>query len=143
MKFAFKQAQIAFDKNEVPIGCIVVDSKQQIISSQHNQTHKSKKILQHAEILAINKACEVKKQKFLTDCDLYVTLEPCLMCFAAIALVRFRKVYYGLEDKKFGAFSSGIINNFNNKIYNKVDYYGGFMEDKISQLMKEFFQSKR
>jgi cytosine deaminase len=143
MELAFKQAKLAFTQNEIPVGCVVIDSNAKIISSQYNKTHNSKKILQHAEILAINESCEIKNQKFLEDCDLYVTLEPCLMCFSAIALARIKRVYYGIGDKKFGVFSSGMLGDFNNKQYNKAQYYGGFMEDEIAQLMKSFFQSKR
>jgi len=143
MELALKQAQIAFAKDEVPVGCVIIDDKGKIISSQHNKTHKSKKILQHAEILAINEACEVTNQKFLTNCNLYVTLEPCLMCFAAISLARIDKIYYGINDKKFGAFSSGLIANFENAHYNKPQYYNGFMEDEIAEIMKSFFQKKR
>ena len=144
MRLALSQAKVAFSKNEVPVGCIILDHKsQKVIASSHNQNHTLKNPINHAEISAITIACSTKKNKILDDCDLYVTLEPCLMCFAAISFARIRRVYYGIEDQKFGAFSANKIQNSLNPNYFQNEYYGGFLEDDILELMQKFFQNLR
>ena len=144
MRLALAQAEIAFTKNEDPIGCVIVDRKsQKVIAKAHNKNHALKNPIYHAEILAINEACSVKQNKILDDCDLYVTLEPCLMCFSAISFTRIKRVYYGVEDQKFGAFSASKIQNSSNPNYFQNEYYGGFLEERILSLMQKFFQNLR
>jgi cytosine deaminase len=144
MRLALAQAEIAFTKNEVPVGCVIVDhNRQKVIAEAHNKSQALKNPIYHAEIVAINEACFAKQNKILDDCDLYVTLEPCLMCFAAISFARIKRVYYGIEDQKFGAFSASKIQNSPNPNYFQNEYYGGFLEDRILSLMQKFFQNLR
>jgi tRNA(adenine34) deaminase len=101
MKEAFKEAQKAYKKDEVPVGAVIVkDGK--IIARGYNQKEKCKNAIKHAEIIAIEKACEKLKNWHLEGCELYVTLEPCLMCCGAIIQSRIKKLYYGVKSERFG-----------------------------------------
>ena len=103
----------------------------------------SKKILQHAEILAINESCVIKNQKFLEDCDLYVTLEPCLMCYGACIHARIDRLIFATEDQKSGV----VINNLNlqeESFFNhKISVSSGILATESSELLKKFFQERR
>lgn len=142
MKLAIEQAKIAESMDEVPIGCIIV-SNGEIISRAHNLRHTTKQAIAHAEILAISKACEKLNVWQLTDCDLYVTLEPCPMCAGAILQSRIRNVYFGAYDLKGGSYGS----NFNLNEIKNLNHYptvtGGILEEECSALLKKFFKNKR
>lgn len=142
MQIALKQAQLAFENNEVPVGAIIIENNQ-IISSAHNLCHAQKNPLAHCELIAIQQACTFKNSRYLSGCDIYITLEPCLMCYGAIALAKIRRIYFGATDEKFGA----ISNNFNifkqPLAYHKTEVYGGIGEGKSKELLQKFFQIKR
>ncbi|MBL0725385.1 MAG: nucleoside deaminase [Alphaproteobacteria bacterium] len=141
MEKAFQESVKAFNKDEIPVGCVIVFNDK-IITSNHNIT--GEKCLQtaHAEMLAIENACKALSTSFLTKCDLYVTMEPCPMCGYAIKLSRIRRVYFGCYNYKNGAFG-GNLNLVNFGLGYNVDIYGGIQESKHSSLLKEFFSSKR
>lgn len=134
---ALKQAQMAFEANEVPIGAVIV-CKNKIIAKAHNQTEKLNDPTAHAEILAITTACEYLGSKYLTDCTLYVTLEPCSMCAGAIFWSQLEKIVYGASDEKRGytAFNTNII-------LPKTTIINGIKAEECSALVKDFFKKLR
>ena len=98
----------------------------------------------HAEINAIRTACQARKELYLSDCTMYVTLEPCAMCYAAIVNSRLKKLIYGLPSPKYGAFSSNHSTCQNiERVVKNTEVYGGFYQSEISQIMKEFFEVRR
>ena len=143
MDQALIQAKLAFDSGEVPVGAVIVDTKtNQIISQAYNQNITLNDVTAHAEILAIKKASKIKDTQRLEDCDLYVTLEPCAMCAAAISFARIRKVYFGAHDEKFGAISLGN-KIFSEGSYFKTEFYGDISALESQKLLKDFFAKKR
>lgn len=126
---------------DVPVGAVIVcDDK--IIAQGQNKREKDNNSLLHAEIEAINQACKVKNSKYLTDCILYVTLEPCPMCAGAIINSRIGKVIFGAYDEKAGCF--GTVTNFNDLSFNhKPEIIGGYMESECSKILSEFFSKNR
>ncbi len=142
MKAALNEAKKAFLEDEVPVGAVVVRGDK-IIAKAHNQRERKNVATHHAELLAIEKACKKLNSWRLDDCDLYVTLEPCIMCAGAIINARIKKVYYGAKEPKGGAceskfslLSSGVLNW-------QTDYEGGVMEKECSFLITDFFKAKR
>ena len=144
MQIAIQEAKKAMQNDEIPVGCIIVNSKtNQIISQSHNKTKTNQNHTHHAEMLCINKAFEVVKQNSLQSFDMYVTLEPCPMCAFAICLSKIDNLYIGTLSEKTGSIVSNI-QMFEQKICNhKTNIYHGFMEAECSQLLKNFFQNKR
>ena len=139
---ALKEAELAAQEDEVPIGCIVVKDDK-IISRAHNQRDKSHNPLGHAETLAIKKASEIIGDWQLVDCELYVTIEPCIMCAGAIIQSRIKKVVYGAPDLKGGAFGGSIdVMNANN-INHHPEIISGVLEKECAQIIKDYFKSKR
>ena len=142
MKIAFQEAIKAFDKDEVPVGAIVVKNNK-VIGKGHNMTRSLKDPTAHAEIIALSSACEYLQTERLTDCQIYVTLEPCPMCAGAILHSRFSQLIFSAYDKSYGACGS-VINLFEPKKFNHsvqiVDY---IMENESIQLLQEFFKTKR
>lgn len=136
MKQALKQAQLAFDQDEVPVGAVVV-ANEQIIARAHNFTEKLNDVTAHAEMQAITAASEFLGGKYLTDCTLYVTLEPCAMCAGALNWSQIGNVVYGALDEKRGA------GRFNGIYHPKTKVKGGVLEDACGELIREFFKSKR
>jgi tRNA(adenine34) deaminase len=142
MKEALKQAQIAFNKDEVPIGMVIVH-KNKIIAKAYNQVEMLKDPTAHAEMLALTEACNFLGNKWLLDCIVYVTIEPCSMCAGALVLSRVKKIVYGACDPKAGACGS-VINIANNKKLNhRIEVKSGVLEKDCSLLLKEFFIKKR
>ena len=142
MHEALKEASIAASEDEVPIGCVIV-KKDEIIARAHNQRDKTNNPLGHAEILAIKQASELLEDWQLVDTELYVTVEPCLMCAGAIIQSRIRKVIYGAPDFKGGAFG-GSINVLDAKnINHRPEVIKGILEPECSQIIKNYFKSKR
>ena len=143
MNKALDQANKALLINEVPIGAILVDNKtHKIINSAHNLIESTQNATAHAEILLINKANNQNSNKFLKETSIFVTLEPCAMCAAAISEMRIERIYFGAYDKKKGSLESIM------KIYNKNHYfipevYGGINEQECSNLLRSFFKTKR
>jgi len=144
MEQALKQAQIAFDKNEVPIGAVIVDRlNHKIIATGYNKSEEVGNALYHAEIIAINEACKIISSKNLIDYDIYVTLEPCAMCAAAISHSRLKRLFYGASDSKHGAVESNL-QYFNSKAcFHRPEIYSGILSKDSSLLMKEFFKKIR
>jgi tRNA(Arg) A34 adenosine deaminase TadA len=142
MQLAIKQAKLAFEIDEVPVGAIIVENNQ-IIAQAHNYCQMHNNATAHCELIAIEKACKIKNSRYLSQCDIYITLEPCLMCFGAISLARIRRIFFGANDEKFGA----ISNNFNfsspNLAYHKPEIYGGIGAEESIELLQKFFQVKR
>lgn len=142
MTLALQQARLAMEKDDVPVGAVIV-SGNRVISAGRNLREVKKSATAHAEIVAIEKACEILGTWYLTDCDLYVTLEPCIMCAGAIINARIRSLYFGAFDPKAGACGS-VTDVFRlRQLNHQVTVYSGIMEDACSALLKEFFQKKR
>ena len=141
MKLAIKQAIKAKEQDEVPIGAVIVKDGQ-IISSGYNLRESKQNSLKHAEIIAIDKACKKLGNFRLEDCELYVTIEPCLMCAGAIVQSRIKKVYFGARDEKYGAVTS-VVNAFDIKSNHKVDFEEGVCKAECEMLIKQFFRELR
>ena len=139
---ALKEAEKAYLCDEVPIGCVIVKDDK-IIARAHNLRESEQQATYHAEILAINQACQYIHSWRLIDCDIYVTVEPCPMCAGAILLSRMANVIYGAKDYKGGAIESCFkmydIKGFNH--YPKVT--SGIYEEECSKIIKKFFKNKR
>lgn len=143
MNKALDQANKALIVNEVPIGAILVDNKtHKIISFAHNLVESTQNATAHAEILLINKANNLNSNKFLKETSIFVTLEPCAMCAAAISEMRIERIYFGAYDKKKGSLES-IMKIYNKKHYFIPEVYGGINEQECSTLLKNFFKNKR
>ena len=139
---ALKEAELAAQEDEVPIGCVVVKDDI-IISRSHNQRDKTNNPLGHAEMLAIEKASKVIGDWQLVDTELYVTIEPCIMCAGAIIQSRIKKVVYGAPDIKGGAFGSSIDVITASNINHRPEIISGVLEKECSQIIKDYFKSKR
>jgi tRNA(Arg) A34 adenosine deaminase TadA len=144
MGLALEQAKIAFDKCEVPVGAVIVNNMtQEVIAVAYNQVEARQDPTSHAELLAIKKACEVIHNKFLTNCDLYVTLEPCPMCAQAISFARIRRLYFGAYDEKFGGVENGPLIFSSSSCHFRPEIYGGIQENEAISLLKSFFLKLR
>lgn len=141
MKEAIKEAMKARAKKEVPIGAIIVKNGK-IISRGYNLRESRQNSLKHAEIIAIDKACKKTNNFRLEDCDLYVTVEPCLMCAGAIVQSRIRKVYFGTRDEKYGVVTS-VANAFEIKSNHKVEFQEGICKHECEKIMQDFFKELR
>lgn len=142
MKEALKEAKKAYDKLEVPVGCVIVkDGK--IIARAHNQKETKLDTTKHAEILAIQKASKKLNSWRLLDCEMYVTLEPCTMCAGAIINSRIKKIYIGTMDEKTGACGSKL-NLFEDYTFNhKVECENHVMQKECEKILKDFFKELR
>ena len=142
MKEALKEARKAYEKEEVPVGAVIVkDGK--IIARAHNLKEKKNSSICHAEILALQKACKKLNAWRLTDCDMYVTLEPCTMCTGALINSRIRKLYIGTNDEKTGACGSKI-NLIEDIVFNhKVEIERGILQKECEAILKDFFKFLR
>ena len=137
MKEALKEAQNAYDMGEVPVGAVIV-SNNVIIARAHNFTQKLNDVTAHAEMIAITSAAEALGGKYLKDCQLYVTLEPCVMCAGALSWAQIGDIYFGASDEKRGA------GRLTENIYHpKTKIHFGIMENKCSEIVKTFFEEKR
>lgn len=141
MKQAIKEAKKAYEKDEVPVGAVIVkDGK--IIARGHNLKETKLNTIKHAEIIAIEKASKKLNSWRLENCDLYVTLEPCTMCAGAIINSRIRKVYIGTEDEKTGACGS-VLNLFEYKFNHKVEVEKGILKQECKEILQKFFKELR
>ncbi|MGE5631093.1 MAG: tRNA adenosine(34) deaminase TadA [Caulobacteraceae bacterium] len=142
MRKALEEAQKAFDKDEVPVGAVIVKNGK-IIAAGHNCRESEKDTTAHAEMAAIRNACEALGGWRLIDCEMYVTLEPCAMCSGAILQARIERLYIGTMDPKGGAAGS-ILDLFEDYHFNhKTEVEKGVLEDECSQILKDFFRRKR
>ena len=142
MMLAYEEALKAFKEDEVPIGCIIVKDNK-IISYGHNQKEKEKDATRHAEIIAIQSANKYLNNWHLDDCEIYITLEPCMMCTGAIINSRIKKIYYACNDPKGGAIESNIEIKEIPLLNHYPEYEKGLMEKECSKLLKDFFKNKR
>ena len=136
MQQALKQAKNAFEEDEVPVGAVVVCNGQ-IIAKAHNLSERLNDVTAHAETQAITAASEFLGGKYLKDCTIYVTLEPCTMCAGALYWSQIKKVVFGAYDAKRGA------GRFEQIYHPKTEVIGGILEVECQQLLKSFFESKR
>lgn len=134
---AIDLAKKASSENEVPIGAVIVKDNK-IIGTGYNKRESSKNALSHAEIIAINEACENVSNFRLENADIYVTLEPCAMCAGAILNARLKNLYFGAFDKRFGAVGSKL-NVLDSGLNYKVNFSGGYFEEQIIKMMQDFF----
>lgn len=141
MKEALIEAKKASDKDDVPVGAVIVKDGN-IISRGYNKRNTDNNALLHAEIIVINDACKKLRSRLLNECDLYVTLEPCPMCAGAIIQAGIRRLYFGAYDEKAGCAGS-VTDLFILPFNSKPEYYGGIMEDECTSLLTEFFRAKR
>ncbi len=143
MELAINEAIKAREKQEVPVGAIIVDKNGNIIAKAHNLVETRNNATSHAEKLVIEKALEITGNKYLNNHDLWVTLEPCIMCASIIKQTRIRRLYYGAEDKKGGAIDNGVRIFSNCRSKAKLEVYSGFSAKKSEKLIKEFFKKLR
>ena len=137
MQMALAEAQRAYDKGEIPVGCIIV-ADNQVVGRGHNLTETLQDVTAHAEIQAITAAATTLGGKYLTQCTLYVTLEPCVMCAGAIGWAQIRRVVYGADDEK-----RGFTRLAPQALHPKCTISTGVMEQECKQLVQIFFRSKR
>ncbi|GEN72125.1 MULTISPECIES: nucleoside deaminase [Chryseobacterium] len=136
MKMALQEAEAALEKDEVPIGCVIV-SNNRIIARAHNLTETLNDVTAHAEMQAITSAANFLGGKYLINCTLYVTLEPCVMCSGALAWSQISKVVIGARDEQRGFINKHL------SLHPKTEMVTGVMENECSTIVKEFFKSKR
>lgn len=142
MNFAYKEAEKAYEKGELPIGAVIVFDNR-IIAKGHNQVETLRDPTAHAEIIAITSAAEYLTSKVLLGCTMYVTLEPCSMCAGAIVLAKLEALYFGAFDNKSGACGS-VLNVTNNKSLNhQLSVTGGILDEKCGEIIRSFFEVKR
>jgi tRNA(adenine34) deaminase len=142
MEHAFKEAEKAYGKEEIPIGAVIV-FENRIIGKGHNQVETLKDPSAHAEMIAITSAAAYLTSKVLLGCTMYVTLEPCPMCAGAIVLAKIEALYFGAYDNKSGACGS-VLNITNNRSLNhELSVTGGILDDKCSKILQSFFEVKR
>jgi len=144
MELALAQAEAAAGRGEVPVGAVIVDSATgKVLAAAGNRTEELADPTAHAEVLAIREACAGRGEPRLPDCDLYVTLEPCGMCAAAISFARLRRVYFGAYDAKGGGVEHGPRFFHQATCHHAPEIYGGLEERRAAELLKEFFRRRR
>ena len=141
MRAALKEAEKAFEKDEVPVGAVIVKDNK-IIARAHNIKELKHDATSHAEVLAIQKACKKLGVWRLSDCDMYVTLEPCPMCTGALINARINKLYIGTEDPKTGACGS-VLNLLDYKFNHKIEVEKYILKDECEGILKSFFKELR
>jgi tRNA(adenine34) deaminase len=142
MRSALEQAEMAMAEGEVPVGCVIVDTDGNIIGRGYNRREKERNALAHAELEAINEACQYMNDWRLNRCSLYVTLEPCPMCAGAIINARISKVFYGAKEEVSGSCGS-VINLFMERFGHSPQVVGGILEQECASMMTEFFRKLR
>jgi tRNA(Arg) A34 adenosine deaminase TadA len=144
MEMALSEAQAAFERGEVPVGCVIVNGDDgRVLARTGNRTEELKDPTAHAEVLAIRAAAASLGSTRLSGCDLYVTLEPCAMCATAISFARIRRLYFGAFDPKMGGVEHGAHIFNQPTCHHAPEVYGGLQETAAAQLMKTFFHDKR
>ena len=142
MDMALQEARTAGERGDVPVGCVVVRGGE-VIARAGNRTITDRDPTAHAEILAIRQAAETIGTERLVDCDLYVTLEPCTMCAAAISFARIRRLYYGAADPKGGAVESGVRFFASPTCHHIPEVYSAVGESEAATMLREFFKARR
>jgi len=142
MREAIKEAKIAAEEDEIPVGCVAVQGKR-IIARAHNQIERLKDPTAHAEMIALTSAANYLNQKWLNEISLFVTIEPCSMCAGAMVLARVKKLIFGASDPKTGAAGSAfnIVNS--KKLNHRIKITKGVLKEECGCLLQEFFKKKR
>lgn len=141
MKEALKEAEKAYQEGEVPVGAVIV-KEDQIIARAHNKKEQEQDVTAHAEILAIREASKVLDNWRLTDCEIYITAEPCTMCLGAILQSKIKKIVYGTHENEFGSIEMNRSFLDLNQAKN-LEIYPGILEDQSRELLERFFDEKR
>ena len=142
MEMALSEARAAGARGEVPVGCVIVRDGE-VVAHAGNRTLADKDPTAHAELLAIRAAASALGSERLTDCDLYVTLEPCAMCAAAMSFARIRRLYFGAADPKGGAVEHGVRFFAAATCHHRPEVYGGINESESAGLLRDFFAARR
>ena len=143
MNEAIKEAEFAFFNNEVPVGAILVNNNtNEIIARSCNKMNKENSAIYHCEIDLIINSCKKLSQKYLNNTSMFVTLEPCIMCVSAISKVHIKNLYFGAYDEKNGGIENNKYTSRTEHAF-KTEIYGGIMENKCKQLLKNFFKKLR
>lgn len=143
MELALEEAQAAFLRGEVPVGAVLTGRQGQILAQAGNRTIELRDPTAHAEILVIKTAAKALASERLTGCNLYVTLEPCTMCAAAISFARIERLYFGAPDEKAGAVEHGVRFFSQPACHHTPEVYGGIAEAESAALLRKFFKSRR
>lgn len=143
MDIALEEARAAAARGEVPVGAVIVAAGGEVLARAGNRTLETKDPTAHAELLAIRAACEARDSERLPECDLYVTLEPCAMCAAAISFARLRRLYFGAADPKGGAVEQGPRFFAQPTCHHAPEVYGGIAEEAAAELLRSFFRERR
>ena len=142
MDLALRQARAAAEAGEVPVGCVIVRAGEPIAQAA-NRTLTDRDPTAHAEMVAIRRATEKLGSERISECDLYVTLEPCAMCAAAISFARIRRLYYGASDPKGGAVENGVRYFSAPTCQHRPEIYGGIGASEAAELLRGFFRARR
>jgi tRNA(adenine34) deaminase len=143
MNIAIEQAMLASKLGEVPVGAVVVDGNNKMVSQAHNLKEMSNRSHAHAEILALEQAAKINDNWRLTDHSLFVTLEPCPMCMHALLQYRIKKLYFAAYDPKGGSLSLGYPIGFDKRLNHQLEIQGGILHYKASELLSVFFKQRR
>jgi tRNA(adenine34) deaminase len=143
MSLALREAAKAAKLGETPVGAVILSPQGEVVASAHNLTITARDPTAHAEILAIRQACVAAGSERLTGHDVYVTLEPCTMCAAAISFARIRRLYFGAWDEKGGAVESGVRFFDQPTCHHRPEIYGGIGETEAAALLRDFFKARR
>ena len=144
MGLAIELAHTAYENNEVPVGAVIIQRRNsEVLSAFSNQMRATKSSINHAEMLAIQKAMDLIKNERLTGCDMYVSLEPCPMCAYAISIARIENLHFAAEDKKSGGVLNGPRIFDSSSCHHRPKIYSGMMKTESSKLLREIFKSRR
>ena len=143
MAFALAEAEAAAVRGEVPVGAVLVDRDGRVLAAAGNRVETDRDPTAHAEMLVLRAGAARLGAKHLADCDLYVTLEPCAMCAAAIGLARLRRLYFGAYDPKSGAVEHGPRLFEQPTTHHQPEIYGGIEERRAGELLRAFFRDRR
>lgn len=143
MLFAFHEAEAAAARGEVPVGAVIAARSGAVLASAGNRTLELKDPTAHAEMLVIRAAAQALGSERLVDCDLYVTLEPCAMCAAAMSFARIRRLYFAAADEKMGAVEHGSRFFAQSTCHHRPEVYSGIGEERARILLREFFKARR
>ncbi len=143
MRVAFAEAEAAALRGEVPVGAVITNAAGSMLAKAGNRTLEEQDPTAHAEMIVIRQAAKILGSERLVDCNLYVTLEPCAMCAAAISFARIERVYFAAADEKMGAIENGPRFFNQPTCHHRPEVYGGIGEAKGQELMRNFFKNKR
>jgi len=143
MLLALAEAEEAAASGEVPVGAVLVDAKGRLLAKSHNRVEALSDPTAHAEILVLRATAKARGAARLEDCDLYVTLEPCALCAAAISFARIRRLYFGAYDPKMGAVEHGPKFFQQPTCHHRPEIYGGIEESRAGELLRRFFAGRR